>query len=232
MPDNSQDLTLAEAREAAPPLHRILLAGASGHDVARLQSDLHRAGLAPGAIDGIFGDKTTAAIAAFASREGLPAPVSGVDAALWSAILRAGAHAQADALEGLARAHEQSASAARDQAAVAQKSAADKRAAASPAGGDEESAAGLLLLAGQQWVLAAERWHAVADLTAPHADADGRSFRAHARALNDLDLARAHAKRAVNSLALAAKDHEAAGVSDHRDRIAAATLAARVVGAV
>ncbi|MBL9100853.1 MAG: peptidoglycan-binding protein [Myxococcales bacterium] len=232
MPDNSQDLTLAEAREPAPPLHRILTAGVSGHDVARLQSDLHRAGQAPGAVDGVFGDRTTAALAAFAAREALPAPAGSVDAALWSAVLRAGAHGQADALEGLARAHEQAAAAARDQSAVAQKSATDKRAAAAPAGPDEESAAGLLLLAGRQWVEAATQWLAVAAAVAPHADPDGRGFKAHARALNDLDLARAHARRALNSLTLAGKDLEAAGGTDHRDRLAAASLAARLVTAV
>lgn len=231
MPD-PQDLTLAEAREAAPPLHRTLVAGLIGHDVARLQSDLHRAGLDPGTIDGVFGTRTTAALAAFTKRDGLPDPAGSVDAALWSLVVRAAAVARADAHEAVARAHEQAADAAHEAAAAAQKLAADKRAQAAPAGADEEQAAAALLDAAQQWTAVAARLLAAAAELAPHADPDARCVRAHARHLHALDLARAHARRAVNALAVAAKDFESAGVTDHRARVAATTLAARIAAAV
>ena len=231
MPDTSNDLGLAEARTAAPTLHRTLAAGAGGHDVARLQAELRTAGLTPGAIDGIFGDRTTTAVIAFATREDLT-PVDGtVDVALWSAILAAGARARADALEAAARAHEQAADAAHDAAGAAQQLAVDQRSKAIPAGPDEEGAADRLILAAQHWRAAAAQWLAVAEVLAPHADPEGRSYKAHARHWNALDQARAHAKRTVNSLALAGKDFDTAGVTDHRERLARATLAARDLAA-
>lgn len=230
MPDTTNDLGFDEARLAAPTLRRTLAAGHSGHDVARLQAELRRAGVATGAIDGIFGDKTAAAVQAFATREGL-APATAVDGALWSAVLRAGAHAQADAIEAVARALEQAADGSHAAAAAAQQVAAEKRTQTVAAGLDEERAAGLLLDAGRQWRAAADRWLAVAAAVAPHADPDARAVKAHARHLNALDQARAHARRAVNSHALASRDHDAAGATDHRERIATATLAARTLAA-
>lgn len=232
MPDTSNDLGLAESRAAAPTLHRTLAAGAGGHDVARLQAELRSAGLSPGAIDGVFGDKTTAAVTAFATRESLPLTDGTVDVALWSAILAAGASARADAIEAAARAHDAAAEAAHDAAGLTQQGAVDKRSKAVPAGPDEESAAGLLLAAAREYQAAAAAWLAAAELVAPHADPDGRGFRAHARHWNALDLARAHARRTVNSLALAGKDFDAAGVTDHRERLARATRAARDLAAI
>jgi hypothetical protein len=87
-----------------------------------------------------------------------------------------------------------------------------------------------MLRAGQLWRAAADDWLAAAALLAPHADPEGRGFRAHARHLRALDLARSLATRVVNSLALAGRDLDATGVTDHRERLAAATLTARALG--
>lgn len=229
MADNTNDLSFDEARAAVPVLHRDLGAGKEGRDVARLQSELRRAGFAPGSIDGVFGDRTAAAIQEFAVRHALPAPGGVVDAALWAAILRASAGEQADAHEVVARAREQAAGVAQDAAAALQKLAVDRRGQAAPAGADEEQAAASLLGAAQQWREAADSWLAVAAVLAPHADPEGRGFRAHARHLRAEDLARSLAARVVNSLALAGRDFDAGGVTDHRERLAAATLTARIL---
>ena len=229
MADSTNDISLDEARRPVPVLHRDLGVGKEGHDVARLQSELRRIGLAPGTIDGVFGDRTATAIQEFAVRNALPAPGGIVDAALWAAILRASAGVQADAYEAVARAREQAAGAPQDAAAALQKTAAEKRSQAAPAGADEELAAGSLLRAGQQWRGAADSWLAVAAVLAPHADPEGRGHRAHARHFRALDLARSLAARVVNSLALAGRDFDAAGVVDHREGIAAATLTARIL---
>ena len=229
MASNTDDISLDEARKPVPTLRRNLAAGMEGHDVARLQSDLRRAGLTPGSIDGILGDRTIAAITDFATRNGLPAPVTSVDAALWSSIVRAGAVAQADAHEALARSHEQAAGAAQELATAAQKLAADKRSQAAAAGEDESQAAAALLRAAQHWRAAADIWLAAALLLAPHADPEARGPRTHARHLRALDLVRSLATRTVNSLALAGKDLDAVGHGDHHERLAASTLAARTL---
>lgn len=232
MPDLTDDLTLDEARAPTSTLRRNLGAGSEGHDVARVQSELRRTGLSPGSIDGILGDRTIAALAEFATRSGLPTPVTVVDAALWTAILRAGALAHADAHEALARAHEQTAAAAQDLATAAQKASAEKRTQNAPAGDDESQAADALLRAARHWHHAADSWLAAAARIALHADPDGRGYKAHARHLRALDLVRSLATRTVNSLALAGKDLDAAGSTDHRERLAAATLTARTLTVV
>ena len=230
MADSTNDISFDEARKPVPVLRRNLGAGMEGHDVARLQAELRRAGLAPGSIDGIFGDRTATAIQEFAVRNALPAPGGVVDATLWAAILRAAAIAEADTREAIARAREQAAGAPQDAATALQKAATEKRGQAVPAGEDEERAAAAMLRAAQQWRAAADDWLAAAAVLAPHADPEGRGFRAHARHLRALDLARSLAIRVVNSLALAGRDFDAAGLTDHRERLAAATLAARIFG--
>lgn len=232
MPDSNNDIGLDEARKPLPVLRRNLGAGMEGHDIARLQADLRRAGLAPGSIDGIFGDRTATALQEFAVRNNLAAPAGVVDAALWTEIVRAGALAQAEAHEVLARARETAAGAPQDAAAAAQKLAVEKRGQAAPAGADEESAANSLLRAGQLWRAAAESWLAAATVLAPHGDPEGRGWRDHARHLRALDLAHSLAARVVNSLALAGRDFDGAGVTDHRERLAATTLAARTLAAM
>lgn len=231
MGDRTNDLTLADVMQPRPPLQRALTAGMEGLDVARLQSDLRRLGLALGNIDGVFGERTTAAVKEFAARRNLPDPAGTVDATLWSAICREAALAHADALEGLARALEQSADGPRDRAAALQKSAIDKRAQTQPAGADEEQAAGELARAAQQWRAAAQTWLQAAQEAAKHDDPDGRVWKAYAHHLRAADLARSHAARVVNSLALAGRDLDALGGTDHRERLAAATLAARTLAA-
>jgi hypothetical protein len=57
-------------------------------------------------------------------------------------------------------------------------------------------------------------------LLAAHADPDGRGYKAYARHWAALEQARAHGKRAVNSLVLAGKDFDAADETDHREPFA------------
>jgi hypothetical protein len=232
MADTNNDLTLDEARRPVPALHRSLAVGAAGHDVARLQAELRRAGLTPGTTDGVFGDRTAAAVTAFAARESLPLVDVTVDAALWSAILASGARTRADAIEAAARAHADAAELAHAAAATAQQSAIDKRSKAIPAGPDEQTAAQQLTEAAEHHRTAAARWLEVAELLAAHADPDGRGYKAYARHWAALEQARAHGKRAVNSLVLAGKDFDAADETDHREPFARATLVARDLAAL
>lgn len=109
MGNRADDISFDEARKAVPVLRRHLTLGMEGLDVARLQADLRRAGLTPGAIDGVFGERTVTAIAEFAARNGLPDPAGRVDPALWAAIVHAGAFGRAKAQEARARAREQAA---------------------------------------------------------------------------------------------------------------------------
>ena len=50
----------------------VLARGATGPGVRRLQADLRRLGHDPGAVDGVFGERTEAALRAFQERHGLP----------------------------------------------------------------------------------------------------------------------------------------------------------------
>jgi len=230
MGDRTNDLNLAEVSQPLPTLHRTLSAGKDGHDVARLQADLRRLGFAAGSIDGVFGKNTTAAVAEYCTSRKLPVPTE-VDSALWSDIARAGALVQLDVIEAYARGLETSAGGSHDRASARQKTAVDLRAQAQRAGKDEEKAADELLAAAQQWREAADAWALAAQQVAPYWDPDGRGFKAYARHLRALDQARGHGSRVVNSLALAGKDYDALGGTDHRDRLAAATLAGRSLAA-
>jgi chloramphenicol 3-O phosphotransferase len=51
----------------------VLARGSTGPGVRRLQADLRRLGHDPGAVDGVFGERTEAALRAFQERHGLPA---------------------------------------------------------------------------------------------------------------------------------------------------------------
>lgn len=74
--------SIARADRAKPP---ILRPGDSGADVVRLQRRLHRLGYAPGAVNGRFGEKTTAAVWAFQKANRLR-PESTVRPRTWSAL--------------------------------------------------------------------------------------------------------------------------------------------------
>ncbi len=221
MPELTDDFTLQDVLADSPTLRRPLSAGTRGLDVARLQADLHRVGLPAGTIDGVFGDRTTAAIQKFCERGGLVF-TGVVDAALWAALEGAAAAARtkgraehAEALEKLAALHLAAATA-------AQQVARDKRTAAAPAGDDEARAAAALLQAARAWQAAAAAWREAA--------ARGDAGPA-ARHLWALEQARDHAVRAANSYALAGKDLAGAGATGYELRIAGAIVEARALAA-
>lgn len=216
MPD---DLSVQDVLADSMTLRRDLTPGTRGLDVARLQADLHRVGLPAGTIDGVFGDRTAAAVQKFCERAGL-VHAGTVDAALWSALELAAAavrlkgHADhADANERLAALHSAAATA-------SQQLARDKRAASTPAGDDEERAAGELMETARAWQAAAHAWAAAAEA----AQAD---FSAGARLLWAFEQMRDYAVRAANSYALAGKDLTAAGATGHEVRLAGAIVEAR-----
>jgi hypothetical protein len=230
MGDRKNDLTLAEVSQPLPTIHRTLGPGMEGHDVARLQAGLRRLGYVVGPIDGIFGDRTGSAIAEYCIKRKWPGPAV-ADPALWSEVARDSALAQVDTIEAYAGSLEASTTGPRDAAAALQKTATDLRAQALPAGEDEEKAAGELLRAAQRWRAAADAWALAAQQISPYWDPEGRGFKAFARQLRALDQARSHGARVVNSLALANKDFEALGGTEHRERIAAAIVVGRGLAA-
>lgn len=90
VPDEAPDPETAPARspsmEIAPPFRRpILLFGAAGAYVALLQDYLTTLGIDPGAIDGIFGTRTRAAVIAFQTAAGL-SPDGIVGSLTWAAL--------------------------------------------------------------------------------------------------------------------------------------------------
>ena len=230
MGDRIHDLTLAEVSQPLPSIHRTLGAGMEGHDVARLQAGLRRLGYVVGPIDGVFGDRTASAIAEYCAKRKWPGPAV-ADAALWSEVARDSALVQVDAVEAYAASLEVSATGPHDAAAALQKTATELRAKASPAGEAEEKAAGELLRAAQRWRAAAAAWALAAQQVSPFWDPDGHGFKAFARELRALDQARSHGARVVNSLALAGKDFDALGGTEHRERIAAAIVVGRGLAA-
>ncbi len=229
MSERDNDLLFHEARQPRPTLRRTLAPGLRGHDITRLQAELRRAGATPGTIDGVFGDRTATAVREFATRRGLAAPNDSVDQSLWLEILRASAQAHADALEALARGHEQAGSNLNSAATAFQTTAAALRSNGNhlAAANEEEQAAAAFVRAAQRWQLAAEPWLRAATVLAEPPDPEGRDYRAHARHLQALDHARSNAVRAINTLSIAGKDFTTAGNTDHHDRLAAAALHAR-----
>jgi hypothetical protein len=220
MGDRTGELTLQHVLEDRPPT-RALAVGSEGFDVARLQADLRRLDLPVGAIDGIFGDKTAAAVQALCKRAGIEFAGS-VDATIWAALGQAVAAARADALAARAAASEHVANLHHDAAAAHQQAAKDKRAQQTPAGDDEERAAEALAQAARAWLDAADAW-----LDAARGATDG--LQGYVRHLRALEQGRGHAARAVNAYALAGKDFAAAGATGHEPRLATATVAARVL---
>lgn len=221
MGDRTGELSLQHVLEDRPQLTRALAVGSEGFDVARLQAELRRLDLPVGAIDGVFGDRTAAAVQTLCKRAGLVFAGS-VDAAVWAALGQALAAARADDAAARAAACEQVAGLHHDAAAARQQVAKDRRAQNAPAGDDEEAAAGSLAQAARAWFEAADAWLAAAERAA-----DGLpSYVKHLRAREQ---ARSHAERAVNSYALAGKDFAAAGATGHELRLASAVAAARVL---
>jgi hypothetical protein len=221
MGDRTGEMPLQHVLADRPEPTRALAAGSEGLDVARLQADLRRLDLPVGSIDGIFGDRTAAAVQALCTRAGLPFTGT-VDAAIWAALATAVAAARADDHAARATACEQLAALHHAAAAAHQQAAKDRRAQNAPAGDDEERAAAALVLAGRAWHEAADVW-----LAAARRAADG--LPAYVRHLRAREQGRGHGARAVNSYALAGKDFAAAGAADHELRLATAVVAARVL---
>ena len=217
------DLSLQDVLADSPILQRPLSVGLRGLDVARLQADLHRVGLPAGTIDGVFGERTRAAVQRFCDRSGLVFAGS-VDATIWSALALAGAGARATGHAEHAEACERLAALHHAAAAAHQQAARDKRTAAVPAGDDEERAAGELLRAARAWQAAARAWLAAA--RAPQAD-----HVPGARHLWALEQVRDYGVRAANSYALAGKDLAGSGATGYEVRIAAAIVEARAIAA-
>lgn len=223
MGDLTNDLSLQDVLVDSTELERTLAIGAEGHDVARVQAALRRLDLPAGTIDGIFGDKTAAALQSFAVRAGLMF-TGVVDDPLWAALTRAVADHHARALAAQATAFEQLAAAHHAAATVAQQVARDKRTQALPAGDDEERAGDALLQAGQTWLDAAGVWLAAAErMQAGH--------QGYARHLGALEQGRSHGTRAANAFALAGKDFTAEGATGHELRLATSIVAARTIAA-
>jgi hypothetical protein len=219
MGDRTGELSLQHVLEDRPALTRALAVGSEGFDVARLQAELRRLDLPVGAIDGIFGDKTTAAVQALCKRAGVEFTGT-VDATIWAALGQAIATSRADALAARAAASEQVADLHHAAAAAHQQIARDKRAQNAAAGDDEERAAEALAQAARAWLAAADAW-----LAAARGATDG--LPAYVRHLRALEQGRSHAARAVNSCALAGKDFTAAGATGHELRLATAVVATR-----
>lgn len=221
MGDRTGELSLQHVLGDRPELTRTLAVGSEGFDVARLQAELRRLDLPVGAIDGIFGERTTAAVQALCKRAGIEFK-GAVDPAIWAALGQAIVAARTDALAARAAAHEQVAGLHHDAAAAHQLAAKDKRAQVAPAGDDEERAAEALAQAARAWLDAADAW-----LAAARSAADG--LQSYVRHLRALEQGRSHAARAVTSYALAGKDFAAAGATGHELRLATATAAVRVL---
>lgn len=224
MPEQD-DLTLSEVIEAVPELERPLGPGTRGRDVARLQLDLKRGGIDPGPIDGIFGSRSGAAVARFRERHELPG--EGVDRPLWAKIIEVAAldrfgdlQRAAQELEDRAAEHRTRANALEDEAGSLRD---EERA---EAGARMEEAGETWLEGASAWELAAELWIEAAHVAEPF-DTGDEGWQAYAHWARATDAARLFGGRARTALGQAGDDLDAAGSTDHAERIAAARAEAR-----
>jgi peptidoglycan hydrolase-like protein with peptidoglycan-binding domain len=227
MPDITDDLSLSEVLEAAPGLERTLKAGMAGHDVARLQLDLKRAGFDPGAIDGILGSKTEAAIASFRSKHGLAG--EGAPPEVWKQVIEVAARERHGDLGRAAEEIEAQAAELRTRANAIEEQATSER-----DGGDRGQAGASMEDAGEVWIEGASAWEQAAELwieaahvIEPFAAAGDDGWKAYAKWARASDAARLYAGRARTAFGKAGEDLDAAGGNDHRERIAAARAEAR-----
>jgi hypothetical protein len=195
--------------------------------VARLQLDLRRAGFDAGEIDGIYGPKTEAAVARFRKQHGSPG--EGVAPELWARVIevaardrhgdlgRAAAEIEAQAAELRTRANalEEQAKAERDAGRRAE------------AGALMEDAGEVWIEGASAWEQAAELWIEAAHVIEPYTAAGDDGWKAYARHARAIDAARLYAGRARTAFGTAGEDLDAAGSTDHADRIAAARAEAR-----
>lgn len=224
MPEQD-DLTLSEVIEAVPELERTLGPGTRGHDVARLQLDLKRGGIDPGPIDGIFGPRSEAAVDKFRERHDLPG--EGVDREVWAKIVEVAALERFDDLQGAARELEDRAAEHRTRANALEDEAGPLREGdPAEAGARMEEAGETWLEGASAWELAAELWLEAAHVGEPF-DTGDEGWKAYARWARATDAARLFAGRARTALGRAGDDLDAAGSTDHAERIAAARAEAR-----
>lgn len=227
MPDITDDLSLSETLEAAPELLRTLKAGMAGHDVARLQLDLRRAGYDVGEIDGIYGAKTEAAIASFRKQHALPG--EGVPAELWTKVIEVAARERHGDLRDAAAEIEAQAAELRTHANALEEQAKLEREAQrrAEAGALMEDAGEVWIEGASAWEQAAELWIEAAHVLEPFAAAGDDGWKAYARHARAIDAARLYAGRARTAFGKAGEDLDASGSTDHRERIAAARAEAR-----
>lgn len=227
MPDITDDLSLSETLEAAPELLRTLKAGMTGHDVARLQLDLRRAGYDAGEIDGIYGAKTEAAIASFRRKHALSG--EGVPAELWAKVIEVAARERHGDLRDAAAEIEAQAAELRSRASALEEQAKLERDAgrSAPAGEIMEDAGEVWIEGAGAWEQAAELWVEAAHVIEPFSAAGDDGWRAYARHARASDAARNFAGRARTAFGKAGEDLDASGSTDHRERIAAARAEAR-----
>lgn len=227
MPDTTDDLSLSETLEAAPALLRTLTAGMAGHDVARLQLDLRRAGFDAGDVDGIYGPKTQAAVASFRKKHSLPG--EGVATELWGKIIEVAARERHEDLGSAAAEIEAQAAELRTRANGLEEQAKAEREAQRLAetGALMEDAGEVWIEGASAWEQAAELWIEAAHVIEPFVAEGDDGWKAYARHARALDAARLYAGRARTAFGQAGEDLDAAGSTDHADRIAAARAEAR-----
>lgn len=227
MPDTTDDLSLSETLEAAPELLRTLKTGMAGHDVARLQLDLRRAGFDAGEIDGIYGSKTEAAVASFRKQHG--ASGEGVATELWAKIVEVAARQRHGDLRDAAAEIEAQAAELRTRASALEEQAKAERDAGrpGPAGELMEDAGEVWIEGASAWEQAAELWIEAAHVIEPFGQAGDDGWKAYARHARAIDAARNFAGRARTAFGRAGEDLGAAGSTDHVERIAAARAEAR-----
>jgi hypothetical protein len=227
MPDTTDDLSLSETLEAAPELVRTLKAGMAGHDVARLQLDLRRAGFDAGEIDGIYGPKTEAAVASFRKKHALAG--EGVAPEVWTKVIEVAARQRHQDLRAAAEEIEAQATELRTRALALEDQAKTEREGQRPAeaGAAGEDAAEVWIEGASAWEQAAELWLEAAHVLEPFGQADDDGWKAYARWARAADAARLFASRARTAFGQAGTDLDAAGSTDHAERIAAARAEAR-----
>lgn len=221
MPDTTDDLSLSETLEAAPELLRTLKAGMAGHDVARLQLDLRRAGFDAGDIDGIYGSKTDAAVASFRKKHGLAGEGAGLE--LWGKVIEVAARERHEDLASAAKETEAQAAELRTRASSLEEQAKVEREAgnAAEAGSLMEDAGEVWIEGASAWEQAAELWIEAAHVIEPFVASD-EGWKAYARHARASDAARLYAGRARTAFGQAGEHLDAAGSNDHAQRIAAA----------
>jgi peptidoglycan hydrolase-like protein with peptidoglycan-binding domain len=227
MPDTTDDLSLSETLEAAPELLRTLKAGMAGRDVARLQLDLRRAGFDAGEIDGIYGPKTEAAVASFRKQHGQRG--EGVVPELWTKVIEVAARERYGDLRAAAEEIETQAAELRTRAGTLEEQAKAERDGkrAAEAGVFMEDAGEVWIEGASAWEQAGELWIEAAHVVEPFGAAGDDGWKAYARHARASDAARLYAGRARAAFGKAGEDLDAAGSTDHKERIAAARAEAR-----